>query len=282
LPKAIASYDKALAADPMDARIYAERDELAEAAGISVEERLALLEKNGPVVSGHDEALARKIGLLIRAGRYDRAIELLQSHHFHIWEGGGDVHGLLVDARLLRGRERARAGKPREALEDFKAALDYPDNLEAGPPASGPGSAKVYYFLAKAYGSLGAAGESRSHYEKAAARPEEASEEGYFRARALGELGKENEAKKAFKELVRQARARLESAPAMDFFEKFGEKKSFRLHKAQSHYLLGLGLLGLGENEPARNEFRKALESDAAHVWAGFFLAECDSAKKRA
>lgn len=282
LPKAIASYDKALAADPMDARIYAERDELAEAAGISVEERLALLEKNGPVVSGHDEALARKIGLLIRAGRYDRAIELLKSHHFHIWEGGGDVHGLLVDARLLRGRERARAGKPREALEDFKAALDYPDNLEAGPPASGPGSAKVYYFLAKAYGSLGAAGESRSHYEKAAARPEEASEEGYFRARALGELGKENDAKKAFEELVRQARARLESAPAMDFFEKFGEKKSSRLHKAQSHYLLGLGLLGLGENEPARNEFRKALESDAAHVWAGFFLAECDSVKKRA
>ena len=50
--------------------------------------RLARLEKNNRVVETRDDALSREIQLLVLLGRYDRAIDLLSTHHFHVWEGG--------------------------------------------------------------------------------------------------------------------------------------------------------------------------------------------------
>jgi len=55
---------------------------------------------------------------------------LLESHHFHVWEGGGRIHNVYVDAHLLRGQEHFAAARYREALKDYVAALDYPENLD--------------------------------------------------------------------------------------------------------------------------------------------------------
>ncbi len=76
-----------------------------EAAGADPAKRLALLEKNHDVVSGNDNALAREVGLLpSQPGRPAKALEILKTHHFHVWEGGGEIHGLWVEANLFGGR----------------------------------------------------------------------------------------------------------------------------------------------------------------------------------
>jgi tetratricopeptide (TPR) repeat protein len=259
LPRAVASLEKAVAVNPRDPRLYYELDVLYEAAGVDPRKRLALLERNRGAVSGHDDALGREIGLLVQTGRYDKALELLRDHHFHVWEGGGGIYGSWVEANLLRGRSSLDDGNGAAALRDFRAAVTYPPNLEAAPPSRGSGSAKALYLTALAFDLLGKKSDAASCLEKAAAIETGWSEQAYFKGLALGRLGKAGEAEALFSGLVKFARERLGAAPSMDFFEKFGEKQSAAAHEAQYHLLAGLGLRGLKRPGDAADEFRKAL-----------------------
>jgi len=226
LPRAVAHLEKAVACDPADPRLFSELDELYDLSDVAPQKRLDVLSGNHVVVAGRDDSLAREIVLLVELGQYDRAIELLEGHHFHVWEGGGAIHGVYVDAHLLRGQKAMTEGKTDRALLDFRAALEYPENLEVGRPASGGRDAEVYYFVGTA---LDARGET--------------------------ELARE-----AFERLVRLAREKLEKSPAMDYFAKFGEKESAQRRQANLHFLLGLGLRGLGKDAEAKAEFEKALK----------------------
>jgi len=259
LPTAVASLQKAVAADPRDPRLYYELDILYEAVGVDPQKRLALLEENHGIVSGHDDALSREIRLLMQTGRFDRALELLRVHHFHVWEGGGEIYGLWVEANLLRGRELLDAKNGRDALKYFEAAMTYPSNLEVAPPSRGTSSAKALYLIALANDFMGKKSEAAAYSEKAAALEPGWSEQSYFKGLALARLGREAEAIKTFQGLVNLARERLAASPSMDFFEKFGEKQSAAAHEAQYRFLAGLGLKGLNRNPEAAAEFRKAL-----------------------
>jgi len=259
LPAAVASLEKAVAADRKDARLYYELDVLYEAAGADPQKRLGLLEKNHAAIAGHDDALGREIRLLIQTARYDRALELLRGHHFHVWEGGGGIYGSWVEANLLRGRSWLDAGNGGRALRDFQAAVTYPANLEVAPPSRGTGSAKAFYLMALAYDRLGKISEAASSLEKAATIEPGWSEQAYFKGLALGRLGKTAEAEALFSGLVRFAREKLGAAPALDFFEKFGEKQSAAAHEAQYHLMAGLGLRALKRPVDAAEELRKAV-----------------------
>lgn len=262
IPKAIDLYRQALAPRPDDPKLYVELDQLEEAARTSLPERLSRFEKNHSVVERRDDALTREIKLLVRLGRYDRAIELLAAHHFHVWEGGGEIHGVFVDAHLLRGREFLDAGEARAALQDFQVAMTYPANLEAGEPASGGGSAKIHFHIGSAQEALGQATAARTSYEKAASSGRGWSEQSYYQALACQKTGRIGEADKLFDGLIRFAEERLRAAPAMDFFEKFGEKQTALAQSASAHYLIGLGHLGKERKAEAESEFKKALELD--------------------
>ena len=272
LPKAIAALEKAVAVNPGDPRLYYELDTLYEAGNIPAAKRLAILEKNHKVVSLRDDAQAREVMLLIQVGRFDRAIEILKTHHFHIWEGGGEIHNLWVEASLLRGWDNLAAGKSGRALENFKAALEYPANLEVGPPSRGAGTPKIFTCLGKAAEALGWKNEATGYYEQAADLRPGWSEETYWQGLSLRKIGKEAEAQKVFEGLARYARERLDTAPSMDFFEKFGERQSSRVQNAQAHLLLGLGHLGAGRSAEAAAEFKRALEINPNLPWAQRYM----------
>ena len=72
--------------------------------------------------------------------------------------------------------------------------------------------------------------------------------------------------------LAGNARERLDEAPSMDFFEKFGERQSARVQNAQAHLLLGLGHLGAGRSADAAAELKKALEINPNLPWAQRYL----------
>jgi tetratricopeptide (TPR) repeat protein len=271
LPAAIASLEKAVALNAKDARAYYELDQFYEAAGTDPDRRLSLLEENRAVVAGNDNALGREVGLLVRTGRPDKALEILSSHHFHVWEGGGEIHGLWQEANLAMGRAKLGRKDARGALASFLGALDYPVNLDVGPPSSGAGSPKIFFHIGQAQKALGRAADAAGSFEKAAAFPTGLTEQAYYAASAMAELGRPGEARSRFEDLARRAQDALSSAPAVDFFEKFGERQSARTRLANLHFLEGLGLQGLGREAEAKAEFAKALALDPGHLDARRF-----------
>jgi tetratricopeptide (TPR) repeat protein len=260
-----------VALDPKDARLYFELDQLAEAADVATDVRLARLEKNHKVVAENDNALAREVSLCVRTGRAAKALEILRGHHFHAWEGGGEIHGLWVEANLAEGRRWFEKGSCQKALSAYRDALSYPQNLDAGPPSSGPGSPKIFYHLGLAHGALGNAAEATSCYHKAVAFGAGLSEQAYYRGLALAKLSRKAEASRQFDDLTTEARRALGAAPSMDFFEKFGERRSARIRQADLHFLAGLGLLGQEKEADAAAEFNRALILDPGHVEARRF-----------
>jgi len=114
--KAIASYEKAIALDPDDPRLYYELDVLYDAARARPEKRLALLEEHHDVLHENNvsDALAREVLLLALVGRYDDALEVIGESDFRQWEGISKAYATFVDAHLLRGLHHALPrGAPR-------------------------------------------------------------------------------------------------------------------------------------------------------------------------
>jgi tetratricopeptide (TPR) repeat protein len=259
LPAAVASLEKAVATDQNDPRLYFELDQLYDLANVLPETRLALLTEHHSVVAGRDDSLSREIALLVEMGQTERALELLRSHHFHVWEGGGEIHKIYVDAHLLEGQKFLAEKRYERALKEFEAALEYPDNLEVGRPADGGGSPEIFYFIGRAYGVLNEPNEAKKACARSADFSQGPSEMSYYQGLAWRRLGQEPRALEALDGLVRFAREGLGRGLAMDYFAKFGERESAQRRQAQLHYLVGLGLLGKGEKGEAEAEFKKAI-----------------------
>ncbi|MBN1466978.1 DUF5107 domain-containing protein, partial [candidate division KSB1 bacterium] len=119
---AITCYEAALSHNKKDSRLYYELDLLYESANEDLGKRLALLKKNAKTVMQRDDALSRLTELYVLTGDYDAAIDILTSHHFNVWEGGGDIHDVFVDAHLLRGLTYLRSGAYQRAQADFQTA----------------------------------------------------------------------------------------------------------------------------------------------------------------
>lgn len=271
--RAIKSMEKARTLAPGEPRLYYELDLLYEAGGVPPEKRLALLIKNHETVKRRDDALAREIMLLVQMGDYDRAIGLLGSHHFHVWEGGGRIHNVYVDAHLLRGQKSYASGDYRSALKSYLLALEYPVNLEVGKPVRGSGEPRVRYFVGSAYDALGVQEKAREQYEKAVKQERGWSELSFYQGMSYRRLGRKEDAGRIFRGLMRFAQGRLEAAADMDFFAKFGERQSAANRRAQAHYLLGLGYMGNGDKTKAKSEFEKALELNINHLWAKHYFS---------
>lgn len=239
-------------------------------------ERLAALEKNHEFVIQRDDALAREIDLLVQVGQYDRAVRLLEDHHFHVWEGGGKIHGVYVDAHLLRGLDYFGREQHEKALASFIKAGEYPDNLEVARPLLGGRSCQVDYFIGAALEVLGRKEESQDYYGQSAAQQTGLSELSYYQALSLQKLDRVEEAKVLFNRLVELGQKRLEDAPSMSFFAKFGEKQSASKRRAQAFFLIGLGYLGRGENEASKKAFSDVLKLDNAHVWTQYYSKKLD------
>ena len=75
-------------------RFLIEYDQLRSRCGVSVEERLALMEQYPELLEQRDVLYLEYITLLNETGQYDKAIQCLSTHTFHPWEGGeGKVIG---------------------------------------------------------------------------------------------------------------------------------------------------------------------------------------------
>jgi tetratricopeptide (TPR) repeat protein len=272
LDKAVRCMEEAVRLKPGEPRLYYELDLLYEAAQEPPKDRLKLLMDNHGAVKQRDDSYSREILLLVEIGDYSRAIKLLENFHFHIWEGGGRIHNVYVDAHLFRGYKFFQEKQYDKALQDYLRALEYPKNLEVGRPRHGGRAAQVFYYVGTAHEALGDLKKARNFYKKSAAQKRGLTELSYFQALSLEKLGKADEAADIFQRLIDLGNKRLEVSTSPDFFVKFGERQSEAKRQAQAHYILGLGYLGLGKTAEAEDKFKKAAELDINHVWTRHFL----------
>ncbi len=273
LPKALASMEKAHELSPGDGRIVFELDQLSQWAGVSPEKRLARLEASMETVLQRDDAVSQLISLELETGKYDEAIDLLARRHFHVWEGGGEIHDAYVDAHLLRGRRRLAAKQFQEALEDFEAALAYPENLEVGKPYGGGREAAGWYFIGLAREALGDPAGTLSALKACVEGKHRTPEIRYYQGLSFRRLGREAEARRIFSDLLAEGERDLKTAATSESFDKFGKAQTESLRNAQAHYLMGLGYAGQGRRDAAQSEFRRAVENNVNHLGARTQLA---------
>ena len=128
--RAAAHYDRAAALAPDDAQLWFERDQLSGRNGVSVAERLQVLESRPDVVARRDDLSTVVAELLVIAGRPSDAITLLGSRTFQPWEGGeGRVCRVWAAAHLDLARSDLSAGDATSATTHLLAALHPPINL---------------------------------------------------------------------------------------------------------------------------------------------------------
>ena len=272
--RALDCYEKAFRANPTDARLLYELDQLCKRTGVPPDKRLSRLEMNRSLVDFRDDLVVELVTLYNQTGESKKALQLLCDRRFHPWEGGeGLVSRQYVGAHLLLGRQALKTCDAREALKHFEAARNYPENL---------GEAKhlltlethLDYFSGLALQQLGRDKEAREYWHKAARTETGNSDMTFYKALALRELENESQAVLLLNQLLEFASRQIHATPTIDYFATslpnfllFDDdlKKRNQIH---CQYLAGLAKLGLGRTEEAVADLHEVLALDINHRWA--------------
>jgi tetratricopeptide (TPR) repeat protein len=270
--KAAEYYERSVELGVVTPRLLIDLDILSENSGKPVAERLALYQNWYETVMKHDDAVIRLLSMLNQSGQFEQAIDILQKRHFHVWEGGGQVHRYFVDAHLLNGIRKLKAKDYNAAMREFELADTYPDNLEVGRPSTNSHSAKVFYYLGMSYLGLNNADKAKASFQTAVAdKSGGASELSYFRSMAYRELGNDAAAKKEIDQLAESVSKQTSSREVIDEHSKFGEDGSRSERLAQLQYLNGLVELAKGNRDKAKESFETAVKANPDLIWARQF-----------
>jgi tetratricopeptide (TPR) repeat protein len=282
--RALASFERAFALNPADARVFFELDQLRKRLGWPSAQRLAALQQHPHLVDTRDDLTIERVTLLNLAGQPVEAHRRLMERAFHPWEGGeGKVTGQYVYSLVAQAQEKLASGDAQAAIELLNAAQVYPPNLGEGK-LYGAQENNIFYFLGRAYEQLGQPGEAKEWFERAATGLSEPSSAMYYNDQppdsifyqglARIKLGREREAGEIFSRLVDYGQKHLNDTVKMDYFAvSLPDFLVFEVdlnerNRVHCHYMLALGELGLGHREAAREHFEAVLAVDPSHPGA--------------
>lgn len=286
--RALECYDAACAANPSDARLLYEIDQLRKRTGVGPEQRLALLKAGRDLVDQRDDLTAELVTLLNQTGDCASALEILNGRRFHPWEGGeGLISGQYAMAHFLLGRRRLKAGEIEDALSHFESARRYPHNLGEGKHLLTP-ETHLDYYAGAALAKLGQAEEASSLWRAIADRPAAGGPFAYYRALALRGLGRESEADAAFGELLESAERQMNREVKIDYFATslpnflLFEDDLQKRNRVECLFARGLAKFGLGHSAGAAADLQEALRLDRNHLWARAELVEMETSVEEA
>ena len=124
--------------------------------------------------------------------RYDQALEVLDTATYSNWEGDIDNWLVFVGAHIERGIARLVSGDAGAALDDFDAALTYPEHLHVGR-SSKPREARAQYWRGSALAMLGRLDEARAAWQAGAEGQGGFPEQDECIERCRAELGRNEE-----------------------------------------------------------------------------------------
>lgn len=269
IDRAIATMEVAVALDKSNARFLYELDSLYEAGNVAPAKRLATFETNPSMAAKRSDTLARMANVYLLNDRDSEALEILKTNHFHTWEGEEETRDVYMNACLLQGEKEFRSGRFQDALNYYKASLEYPENLEVAQPYHESRLAQVDYLEGQAYARLGGKARALEFDRQALAQEDEPGlpEMLYYRGLAALELRQRDQAEVLFDKLIVAGEMAL-AAPESDPPANFGQQRLNDLRLANGHYLVGLGYLGRGDMARARKELDETLRLNASHLGA--------------
>ncbi len=130
-------------------------------------EAIVLLESMSPAPSRRSDVTTVLARAYLCERQFDEALAVLDAATYWNWEGDIDNWLVFVDAHLERGRKRLKDGDPMLALEDFEAAVTYPEHLHVGRPSQ-PREARALYWKGHALAALGRAADARVTWQAGA------------------------------------------------------------------------------------------------------------------
>jgi len=259
LTRAIAQLEQAVSLEHKYALHFTELDELYEQAGTALEKRLPLFQQNAAVIARRDDALNRAVALQIATGQIDEAIRTMTTHSFAVAEGANlNVAEHWTDAHILRAQTEISTKRYKEALADLQAAAIIPANL---PLASGFGganarTAELAYWTGLAQEGAGDARQAAESWKRAVTPPVAGSSaQAYYQGLAFQKLGQPEKAQALFQGLVNQPTPATGGRGG-----RGGRALSPRVRTATTHYLAGLGYLGLKDTAQAKAELTQAVQ----------------------
>lgn len=280
---AVEYYKKAIAIDNTNPKFFNELDILEEALKVPGKDRLARMDKNKKTIFKHDDATSRLVYLYVENGNYDKALNILNTRHFRVWEGGRTVYNQFVDAHLLKGINYLNKKQNKKALDEFLAAGTFPRNLETNELSTGPIVARVAYYQGLAYKALGQNDKANEAFQKCISASTAVSrynrggtdDSKYYLAMSYKQIGDNASSSKVLNEVEAQINEQLASTAVttVDIYSKFGEDGSGDFIKAQRLYIKGLVKLAQGNKSEARSLFSESLELNPSNVWGKHFLS---------
>jgi tetratricopeptide (TPR) repeat protein len=276
------AYEKAFRANPSDARLCYERDQLWKRLGEKPAKRLRELEKYPRLVRQRDDLSIELCALYTQTGRHERAAQLLASRQFQPWEGGeGGPLGQHVRAQLALGRAALARGDFASARSHFEQAMNSPRNLSEAKHLLANQS-DLHYWLGCAFAELCdeksaahhwmMAGNFKGDFQQMSVRA--FSEMTYYSALSLEKLGQRAQAAKLLRNLLAYARMLQKSPASIDYFATslptmllFEDDLQFR-QETTALFLQAQAHLGLGAKKKARALLKTVLRRDPNHALA--------------
>jgi tetratricopeptide (TPR) repeat protein len=282
------AFERAVQANPTDARVRYERDQLWKRTGIPVAERLSELEKCLRQVSQRDDLTVELAALYNQTGQPHRAASLLTHRRFQPWEGGeGAVLAQFVRTQLALGREALANDDAKRACEVIEAALHPPENLgEAWHLLAN--RSNVYYWLGVAHEAREDHSSARAWWTKAAESSGDFqemsvrafSEMTYYSALALKQVGRPAEAKRLARDLLRYAKKLARTEARIDYFATslpamllFHDDLSKR-NAITALFLEAQAALALGMKRRGQRLLHRVLQLDPSHANAADLSSE--------
>lgn len=289
--RTVEELEKAFSLDTTDARILMELDQLYKKLGKSYDHRLTNLEKYAEVADYRDDLYLEKVTLYNLLGNNEKALELLMSRKFHPWEGGeGKVTGQYLLACTELARKAIGLKDYKLALSHLKASLVYPNNLGEGKLCMAQEN-DSYYWMGCAYDGLGEAEKAIACWEKAAVGISEPTaamfyndqqpDKIFYQGLALIKLGRTDEAYSRFNKLRDYGEKHLFDIVEIDYFAVslpdllIWDDDLTKRNEQHCHYLMGLGYLGLGAKDKAKEFFTRVLNANPYHTGCWLHRTYC-------
>ena len=258
--RAIEKYEKAIAMDPLNHRLYLEYYEVCFTAGL-VEKAVKTLEEANNRIR-KDSVLVTLAAAYIEAGKYSEALKILEENTFTPAEGYYGYWELFVEAHVRRGLESLNERRYGEALKDFLIALTYPSNLGVGAPyAPHRHEAKQRYWAGQCYLLMGETEKAIEMLKSILTQKFFNIDEIYYKGLALKMLGRKKEALRLFKDVLKEAIKREEEIASLkrEIPEKYFNALNYDKKLVEARCRKIIAYLGLGMNKEAMVELRKVL-----------------------
>ena len=282
--------ETAFGLDQTDARLFMELDQLYKKTGVAPEKRLEHLEQHSNLVEQRDDLCIERITLYNQLGDYQKAMNLIDSRHFHPWEGGeGKITKQYVACRIQLAKNAMKSGDYSKALKLLTETDIYPHNLGEGKLANAEEN-DIDYYKGLVYKALGDEEKAHYHFEKAtvgSAEPQQAffyndqqPDKIYYQGLAWAALGYEDKARSRFNKLIDHGKKHLFDDCRIDYFAvslpdlAIWEDNLNVRNQIHCNYVIGLGELGLGHVIEARQYLQKAFALDINNQDIQFILEQ--------